>query len=150
MAIQSLHGGQKMPEIIYSKVEKDLQLLAINRRYDISENRTDLCSEDQLLQISTKVLQKGTTFRPHKHNELQRVTDTTHEAWIILQGAIKAKFWDIDDTLVHETVLRSGDCAVVYRAGHGFEVLEEGTILYEVKNGPYYGQTKDKTFIKGV
>ena len=139
-----------MPEIIYSKVEKHTQLLVINRRYEISENRTDLCSENQLLQISTKTLKKGTKFRPHKHNKLQRITETTHEAWIILQGTIRAKFWDIDDKVIHETVLRSGDCAVVYSAGHDFEVLEENTILYEVKNGPYYGRLKDKTFIKGV
>tara|TARA_B100000282_G_scaffold270059_1_gene223857 strand:- start:1032 stop:1451 length:420 start_codon:yes stop_codon:yes gene_type:complete len=139
-----------MPEIIYSKVQEDLPLLSINRRWEISEDRTDICSEDQLLQISTKKLKKGTTFTPHRHNKLIRETETTHEAWIVLKGAIKAKFWDIDDTLIHETVLRFGDCAVVYKAGHGFEVLQEGTILYEVKNGPYYGQLKDKTFIEGV
>ena len=139
-----------MPEIIYSKVKEDTPLLAINRRWEISEDRTDVCSEDQLLQISTKKLSKGTTFKPHKHNVLKRDTNTTHEAWIVLKGAIKAKFWDIDDTLIHETVLRFGDCAVVYEAGHGFEVLQDGTILYEVKNGPYFGQLKDKTFIEGV
>jgi hypothetical protein len=26
------------------------------------------------------------------------------------------------------------------------EVVEDNTILYEVKNGPYYGQQKDKTY----
>ena len=139
-----------MPEIIYSKVEDGLALLVINRRCDITEERADLCSENELLQISTKMLKKGLTFKPHKHNKLERNTNTTHEAWIILSGAIKAKFWDIDDTLIYETVLRHGDCAVVFKAGHGFEVLQEGTILYEVKNGPYYGQLKDKTFIEGV
>ena len=36
---------------------------------------------------------------------------------------------------------------MVFSAGHGFEVIEDNTILYEVKNGPYYGQIKDKTFI---
>jgi cupin fold WbuC family metalloprotein len=150
MGTQLSHGELKMPEIIYSKVEKEKQLLVINRKLEISEDRTDICSENQLLQISTKLLKKGTSFRPHKHNQLERVTNTTHEAWIILQGSVEAKFWDIDDKLIYETILDAGDCAVVYSAGHGFEVLEEGTILYEVKNGPYYGQLKDKTFIKGV
>ena len=139
-----------MPETIYSKVKEGLPLLSINRRWEIKKNRTDVCSEEQLLQISTKILSEKDSFKPHKHNILERNTNTTHEAWIILEGAIKARFWDIDDTLILETVLRSGDCAVVYNAGHGFEVLQEGTTLYEVKNGPYYGQAKDKTFIEGV
>tara|TARA_B100000035_G_scaffold312495_1_gene324065 strand:- start:1428 stop:1847 length:420 start_codon:yes stop_codon:yes gene_type:complete len=139
-----------MPEVIYSKVNKDIPLLAINRRKEISEDRNDICSENELLQISTKLLKKGTTFRPHKHNKLERITDTTHEAWIVLEGSIGATFWDTDDKIVLETVLNAGDCAVVFKAGHGFEVLEDDTILYEVKNGPYYGQLKDKTFIEGV
>tara|TARA_R100000458_G_C8268815_1_gene243609 strand:+ start:1714 stop:2133 length:420 start_codon:yes stop_codon:yes gene_type:complete len=139
-----------MPEVIYSKVKKNTPLLAINRRGEISEDRNDICSENELLQISTKLLKKGTTFKPHKHNKLERITDTTHEAWIVLEGSIGATFWDIDDQVVFETVLSAGDCAVVFKAGHGFEVLEDDTILYEVKNGPYYGQLKDKTFIEGV
>lgn len=139
-----------MPEVIYSKVNKDIALLAINRRGEISEDRNDICSENELLQISTKLLKRGTTFKPHKHNELERTTNTTHEAWIVLEGSIGATFWDIDDQVVFETVLSAGDCAVVFKAGHGFEVLEDNTILYEVKNGPYYGQLKDKKFIKGV
>jgi cupin fold WbuC family metalloprotein len=139
-----------MPEVIYSKVEKDTPLLVINRRSEISDVRTDICSENELLQISTKLLKKGTTFKPHKHNRLERVTETTHEAWIILEGSIEATFWDIDDTIILKTILSIGDCAIVFKAGHGFEVLEDNTILYEVKNGPYYGQLKDKTFIKGV
>lgn len=136
-----------MPEQVYSKVDPNLLLLAINRRTDIGDNRTDLCPENQLLQISTKILNSGTTFQPHKHNELIRTTDTTNEAWIVLKGSINAKFWDIDDKIIHTTTLGEGDCAVVFAAGHGFEVLEDDTVLYEIKNGPYYGQDKDKTFI---
>jgi cupin fold WbuC family metalloprotein len=139
-----------MPKLIYSKNESDLLLLVINRREEITENRTDLCPDTELLQISTKILKKDTSFKPHKHNIIERKTYNTNETWIILQGSVHAKFWDTDDKIIYETALKSGDCAVVFHAGHGFEVLEEGTILYEIKNGPYYGQVKDKTFIKGV
>ena len=142
-----LRGDQRMPEPIYSNCEEGTLMLTINRAWEISEQRTDVTPESEYLQISTKILSRDTSFRAHKHNPLDRHTTTTQEAWIILKGAIKAKFWDLDDTVLHETILRDGDCAVVYKAGHSFEVLQEGTVLYEVKNGPYYGQTKDKTFI---
>ena len=42
----------------------------------------------------------------------------------------------------------AGDCVVVFKAGHEFTVLEDNTIIYEFKNGPYYGVEADKTFIK--
>ena len=142
-----------MPENIYSQRKNDLLLLTINRFRDINKDRTDVCPENEFVQISTKKITKGTKFKPHRHNELERVTDITQEAWVVLRGRIKATFWDIDDTIVKETELTTGDCAVVYRAGHGFEVLEDDTILYEIKTGPYFGMEKDKTMIetnKGV
>jgi|10_taG_2_1085330.scaffolds.fasta_scaffold42853_2 cupin fold WbuC family metalloprotein len=136
-----------MPNLVYSVKEKGLLLLVINRYDEISNDRIDLCPESEYLQVCTKRMESGTTFKPHKHNPLERTTTKTQEGWIILEGKVKASFWDIDDKKIHETVLEKGDCAVVFHAGHSFEVLERGTILYEFKTGPYYGQEKDKTFI---
>tara|TARA_R110002126_G_scaffold288831_1_gene443031 strand:- start:1088 stop:1504 length:417 start_codon:yes stop_codon:yes gene_type:complete len=137
-----------MPKQIFSKVKENLLMLCINRFNEISEDRIDISPANELLQISTKKLKQDTNFKAHRHNFLERKTTETHEAWIILEGKIKATFWDLDDSILFETALQRGDCAVVYKAGHSFVVLEENTILYEVKNGPYLGQQKDKTFIK--
>lgn len=136
-----------MPELVYSHSEPGLLLLAINRFVNITKNRTDVCPENEYLQISTKIMEKGTSFKPHKHNEVIRTTDRTQEAWIILKGKVRVTFWDVDDSVILETILNSGDLAVVFRAGHSLEILEEDTMLYEVKTGPYYGVEKDKTFL---
>ena len=133
---------------IHSAVDPELLLLVINRREDISINRTDLSPGDQYLQCATKQLSKGTTFAPHKHNELVRTTDITQEAWVFLKGRVLARFWDVDDTMIYETELGEGDAAIVFRGGHSFVVLEEDTILYEFKTGPYFGVEKDKTYIQ--
>lgn len=133
---------------VYSKLDPKLLLFVINRRQDIGVERTDLSPGEEYLQCATKQLAKGTTFAPHRHNELIRETDITQEAWVFLQGRVAASFWDIDDELIYETELGAGDAAVVFRGGHSFEVLEEDTILYEFKTGPYYGVEKDKTYIQ--
>ena len=133
---------------VYSVVDPDLMLCVINRGDDIGTKRADLSPQDQYLQCATKKLTKGTTFAPHKHNELIRTTNITQEAWVFLRGRVAAKFWDIDDRLIYETELGEGDAAIVFRGGHSFEVLEEDTILYEFKTGPYYGVEKDKTYIE--
>jgi hypothetical protein len=136
-----------MPNNIYSKIDKDLLLLSINRYDEISHERTDITPCDEILQSSVKKLELGLTFPAHKHNKLERITFTTQEAWVIIEGKIKASFYDIDDSLLHTCFLKRGDMAVVYKAGHSFEVVEKDTILYEFKNGPYYGKVKDKTMI---
>lgn len=138
--------SKQVPLEIYSKITNEI-LLVINKKNDISTNRTDLCSEDKYLQISTKKLSAGSAFKAHKHLPIERQTDITQEAWIILEGRIEAYFYDIDDTLLYRTTLNAGDCAIVFKAGHSFEVIDDNTVLYEVKNGPYYGQQRDKVFI---
>ena len=131
-----------------SRFDPSVLLFVINRRENISENRQDLSPGEEYLQCATKQLTKGTTFAPHRHNELIRETNITQEAWVFLQGKVAARFWDIDDTLIYETELGAGDAAIVFRGGHSFEVLEDETILYEFKTGPYYGVEKDKSYIE--
>jgi mannose-6-phosphate isomerase-like protein (cupin superfamily) len=136
-----------MMKKIYSKVVEDCLLLTLNRREDISTSRTDLSPAEEYLQCATKTLTKGIKFRPHRHNRLIRKTDITQEAWIFLSGRVRAKFYDLDDSIILDTELGAGDCVIVFKAGHGFEVLEDDTVLYEFKTGPYEGVELDKTFI---
>jgi|TARA_R110001583_G_scaffold16196_6_gene65770 cupin fold WbuC family metalloprotein len=133
---------------VYSRIDPKVLLFVINRGEEIGVNRADLSPDDQYLQCAAKKLTKGTTFAPHRHNEMIRTTDITQEAWVFLSGRVAARFWDTDDKLIYETELGAGDAAIVFRGGHSFEVLEENTILYEFKTGPYYGVEKDKTYIQ--
>ena len=132
---------------IYSKVKEDCLLLTLNRRDEINTSRADLSPDEEYLQCATKTLTKGMKFKPHKHNRLVRKTDRTQEAWVFLSGKVRAKFYDLDDSLILDTELGAGDCVIVFRAGHGFEVLEDNTVIYEFKTGPYFGVELDKTLI---
>ena len=134
-------------EQVYSKVKEDCLLLSLVRSSDVTENRIDLSPEEEYLQVAVKKLTKGTSFKPHKHKELKRNTDLTQEAWVFLSGRVRAKFYDLDDSLILDTEMTGGDCVVVFRAGHSFEVLDDNTTIYEFKKGPYYGIEADKEFI---
>ena len=133
---------------LYSNVDASVLLYVINRQEEINCQRQDLSPATEYLQVSCKVLKEGDKFRPHKHLHIERKTLTTHESWVILKGVIKATFYDIDDSVYSEEIMSSGDCAISFSAGHSFEVLEDDTMLYEFKNGPYYGVEKDKEFIR--
>ena len=54
---------------------------------------------------------------------------------------------DIDDTIIAEPVLGPGDCSMTFRGGHNYVILEDDTIVFEYKTGPYLGVQFDKTFI---
>ncbi|MFL2886644.1 MAG: hypothetical protein ACJZ4H_01370 [Candidatus Pelagibacter sp.] len=132
---------------IFSKVEPDKILFSLLKFKDIKDKRTDISPTSEFIQTSGRILNKDFTVKAHKHNFLKRETNLTQEAWIVLKGKISAKLYDLDDTLIYETTLTSGDCITIFRGGHELNVLEDNTYFYEIKNGPYYGVEKDKVTI---
>tara|TARA_Y100000310_G_scaffold124213_1_gene122950 strand:- start:5827 stop:6258 length:432 start_codon:yes stop_codon:yes gene_type:complete len=135
---------------IYSKSEPDKLILSLMRYDDISEYRTDICPNEERLQISGRKLKKGLKVKAHKHISIENVirlttkTDITQEAWVVFEGCIKGTFYDLDDSVLYETKIGKGDVIVLFRGGHSLEVLDEDTIFYEFKTGPYNGTKSDK------
>ena len=56
-------------------------------------------------------------------------------------------FYDIDNSIIATPILGAGDASFTLYGGHTYEILEEDTIVYEYKTGPYEGQALDKTFL---
>ena len=56
--------------------------------------------------------------------------------------------YDTDEVFLCEEIIFPGDCSITFEGGHTYEALEEDTIVYEYKTGPYTGQNNDKVFIK--
>jgi cupin fold WbuC family metalloprotein len=133
-------------EIYKSKVDDSI-CHVINRLEDIKEKRIDLIDTDQFIQCATLNLKEGTTFRPHKHiwNE-DPITRIAQESWVIIKGKVKCIFYDVDDTILATPILNAGDASFTLKGGHTYEILEDDTIVYEYKTGPYEGQKKDKVF----
>lgn len=135
-------------EKIYSKSEEGKLLHIIVRKEDMTSGRNDIVPTDNFIQCSTLNMKGGTTFRPHKHIWKERSRSViAQESWIILQGRVKGIFYDLDDTLLQEVILNPGDASFTLEGGHNYLILEDNTLVYEYKTGPYEGQELDKTFI---
>ena len=135
-------------EKIYSKIETDKLLHIINRLDDIV-GRNDVVPEDNFIQCATLKMENGKTFPPHKHITKDRhyTEQIAQESWIVVKGKVKCKLYDIDDQLIAEPILEEGDASFTLYGGHTYEILEEDTVVYEYKTGPYEGQELDKTFL---
>lgn len=134
-------------EKIYSKLDPKILLHLINRLDEI-EGRTDVAPVEEFLQLATLKMTKNQTFKPHKHITLVKETNIAQESWIVIKGSVKCIFYDLDDTIIAEPILYPGDCSMTFRGGHNYLILEDNTIVYEYKTGPYLGQELDKIFIK--
>ena len=135
-------------EKIYSKQAPEVLLHMVVRKEEIIPGRKDIVSEEHFIQCSILNMEKGKTFRPHRHIWKARTKNViAQESWIVIQGRVKCIFYDLDDTIIAEPILEPGDASFTLQGGHNYLILEDNTLVYEYKTGPYEGQALDKTFI---
>lgn len=135
-------------EYIYSKISPGRLLHIINKFDDIEPRRKDIIPPNNFLQIATIRLDNEQTFRAHRHvwNNFNN-SKLAQESWIIVRGKVRAILYDLDNIILREVVLCSGDFSITLEGGHNYISLSSDTLVYEVKTGPYEGQEKDKVFI---
>lgn len=133
---------------IYSKTKKKKLLHAINRVSDF-DKRSNLSHPNNFLQLASLKMQKGKTFIPHMHvwRNVSYKKIIAQESWVVIQGSVKVFFYDLDKKLLTTEILYKGDCSMTFEGGHNYEILEENTLVYEFKTGPYEGIDKDKILI---
>lgn len=136
-------------ENFYSKVEEGKLLHFVNRLSDITGERHNLVSDSDFLQCATMKLPKDKTFKPHKHFERERLEPKyiPQESWLVVKGSVKCILYDLDDTILAEPILKAGDASFTLHGGHTYIILEDDTVVYEYKTGPYDGIENDKKFI---
>ena len=133
---------------IYSKCEPGKLLHLINR-FDEIDGRTDIAPEEQFIQAATiKFPQGGKKFRTHQHiwKPAPREQVIAQESWIVVQGSVRVFMYDTDQLFLQDEVIKKGDCSMTFEGGHTYEIIEDDTIVYEYKTGPYMGVENDKIF----
>lgn len=135
-------------EKIYSKITPHKLLHMIVRKEDIIAGRQDIVDAEHFIQCSALNLNEGKTFKPHRHIWKDRTRSIiAQESWVVVQGSVRCVFYDLDNVIIAEPILHVGDVSFTLEGGHNYVILEDNTLVYEYKTGPYEGQELDKTFI---
>lgn len=96
---------------------------------------TDLGDKCQRL---LNAMEPGTVMPIHHHK--------VDEMWMVLQGKLKVTIHNDQGKIIEEQILspREGQYGVQIPANtwHSLEVLESGTVIFEVKEGPYIPHEK--------
>lgn len=97
-------------------------------------------SLDAKAQRLLNALEPGTTLPIHRHRH-------TAETYILLRGSIRVLLYNDDKELISSDELNplKGKFGVDIPVGqwHTLEVLESGTVIFEVKDGPYQALDKE-------
>ncbi len=86
----------------------------------------------------------GKALKAHIHNEVPREVLWTQEVLFVRTGKLRACIYNTKEELIAQQVVSAGDIIILLRGGHGYDILEDGTQVLEVKNGPYVGPERDR------
>jgi len=112
-------------------------------------SRVDFSETGEFLQGALMEIPPGHSFRPHLHLERERSFSNlrAQEAWVVIRGNVEVDYYSESGVFLCTEALSAGDVTISFRGGHGYRTLDEGTLVYEFKSGPYEGQTVDKRFL---
>lgn len=100
--------------------------------------------EHDYIQVGTWDYDSGKDLLAHSHNPVIREVPWTQEVLYVRKGRIRADIYSTDDEKVAELIVNEGDFIILLRGGHGYHILEDGTQVLEIKNGPYLGANTDR------
>jgi len=132
----------------FSKIDPQKLLHVVVRKEDLTPGRVEVVPEDNFIQCALLNMEKGKTFKPHRHIFKERTRNViAQESWIVIQGSVKCTFYDLDNSVLVEPILNPGDASFTLEGGHTYTILKDNTLVYEYKTGPYEGQALDKIFL---
>lgn len=101
-------------------------------------------SYDEVLNRMLNALEPGTYVQPHKHEDPDK-----HEVFLILMGKVAVIEYDEGGNISEYFILEAGSdnygVEIAPRVWHSIIPLAKGTVVYEVKEGPY-SPVNDKNF----
>lgn len=101
-------------------------------------------NDAEFIQVGTWFYNKGKQIQNHVHNKFPRTADLTCEAIYMVSGKMKVNLYTMNKTFIESFEAKQGDIVILLETGHGFEILEDGTKVLEIKNGPFMGVDVDK------
>lgn len=133
-----------MSEVIEIK-EGDL-VLARHIPADVAwQDGLNFYSQDNdFIQVGIWGYGEGKELKAHIHNEVKREVLWTQEVLFVRKGKIRANIFDTAENKVTQIEVCAGDVIILLRGGHGYDIIEDGTQVLEIKNGPYVGPDLDR------
>ena len=101
-------------------------------------------SASENIQVATFRYENGHIMNAHRHIPRQSPNIiVTHEILLVWNGRLKLKIFDIDNIFRERYYMTTGDFYININGGVEYIILQDDTILLEVKTGPYPGDGLD-------
>ena len=89
------------------------------------------------IQVGAFRYNKDKELRNHRHIFRPKIGNKTQEIMIVFKGSCEVRTFTDGGDICHKKILKAGDFYISYWGGCGFTILQDDTIMMEIKNGPH-------------
>tara|TARA_B100000214_G_scaffold247065_1_gene181401 strand:- start:335 stop:757 length:423 start_codon:yes stop_codon:yes gene_type:complete len=116
---------------------------------DASKGLEFLSDDSDFIQLGTWNYEKNFSTVPHYHLEHDKPSNLTQEVVLVHKGSVKCRLFTKEGNYVDEVDINEGELIVQIYGVHEY-IMNEDSIVLEIKNGPYYGPEVDRKRIDVV
>ena len=116
---------------------------------DVNKGLQFLSDDSDFIQLGTWNYEKNFSTVPHYHLEHDKPSNLTQEVVLVHKGSVKCRLFTKDGNYVDEVDINEGELIVQIYGVHEY-IMNEDSIVLEIKNGPYYGPEVDRKRIDVV
>tara|TARA_Y100001970_G_scaffold231433_1_gene287664 strand:- start:8634 stop:9056 length:423 start_codon:yes stop_codon:yes gene_type:complete len=116
---------------------------------DVSKGLEFLSDDTDFIQLGTWNYEKNFSTVPHYHLEHDKPSNLTQEVVLVHKGSVKCRLFTKEGNYVDEVDINEGELIVQIYGVHEY-IMNEDSIVLEIKNGPYYGPEVDRKRIDVV
>ena len=110
---------------------------------DVSKGLEFLSDDTDFIQLGTWNYKKNFSTVPHYHLEHDKPSNLTQEVVLVHKGSVKCRLFTKEGNYVDEVDINEGELIVQIYGVHEY-IMNEDSIVLEIKNGPYYGPEVDR------
>ena len=110
---------------------------------DVNKGLQFLSDDSDFIQLGTWNYEKNFSTVPHYHLEHDKPSNLTQEVVLVHKGSVKCRLFTKDGNYVDEVDINEGELIVQIYGVHEY-IMNEDSIVLEIKNGPYMGADLDR------
>jgi len=116
---------------------------------DVDEGLEFLSNNTDFIQLGTWNYKKNFSTVPHYHLEHDKASNLTQEVVLVHKGSVKCRLFTKEGNFVDEVDITEGELIVQIYGVHEY-IMNEDSIVLEIKNGPYYGPEVDRKRVEVI
>jgi hypothetical protein len=110
---------------------------------DVNEGLEFLSDDSDFIQLGTWNYKKNFSTAPHYHLEHDKPANLTQEVVLVHKGSVKCRIFTKEGNFIDEVDINEGELIVQIYGVHEY-IMNEDSIVLEIKNGPSYGPEVDR------